>query len=237
MPPRERIGAVIPCRLDSTRLPRKVLRRVRGRALLDRVLDRCRGVAGLDLIVVATTDRAVDDPIADHAAAQGVLVYRGRLDDVGQRLLGAARAHDLDWIARVNADSPFVDPRLLEAAIATVRAGSVDFVTNLHPRTFPYGVSVELVRTQVYERLVELREGPEERDHPTQVLYRLVDRLRVRRIHKPGPPAGHLRLTIDAPGDLEWFGRMLDVMAKRGLSWERTGYEDAVALLQEGAVP
>ena len=237
MPPRERIGAVIPCRLDSTRLPGKVLRRVRGRALLDRVLDRCRGVTGLDLMVVATTDRAIDDPIADHAAAQGVPVYRGRLDDVAQRLLGAARAHDLDWIARVNADSPFVDPRLLEAAIVTVRAGSVDFVTNLHPRTFPYGVSVELVRTQVFEQLVELREASEERDHPTQVLYRLAHRLRVRRIHKPGPPAGHLRLTIDAPGDLEWFGRMLDVMAKRGLSWERTGYEDVVALLQEVAVP
>ncbi len=237
MPPRERIGAVIPCRLDSTRLPRKVLRRVRGRTLLDRVLDRCRGVTGLDLMVVATTDRAVDDPIADHAAAQGVPVYRGRLDDVAQRLLGAARAHDLDWIARVNADSPFVDPRLLKAAIVTVRAGSVDFVTNLHPRTFPYGVSVELVRTQVYEQLIELREASEERDHPTQVLYRLAHRLRVRRIHKPGPPAGHLRLTIDAPGDLEWFGRMLDVMEKRGLSWERTSYEDAVALLQEGAVP
>ena len=237
MPPRERIGAVIPCRLDSTRLPGKVLRRVRGRTLLDRVLDRCRGVTGLDLMVVATTDRAVDDPIADHAAAQGVPVYRGRLDDVAQRLLGAARAHDLDWIARVNADSPFVDPRLLKAAIVTVRAGSVDFVTNLHPRTFPYGVSVELVRTQVFEQLVELREASEERDHPTQVLYRLAHRLRVRRIHKPGPPAGHLRLTIDAPGDLEWFGRMLDVMEKRGLSWERTSYEDAVALLQEGAVP
>jgi len=237
MPPRERIGAVIPCRLDSTRLPGKVLRRVRGRTLLDRVLDRCRGVTGLDLMVVATTDRAVDDPIADHAAAQGVPVYRGRLDDVAQRLIGAARAHDLDWIARVNADSPFVDPRLLEAAIVTVRAGSVDFVTNLHPRTFPYGVSVELVRTQVYEQMVELREASEERDHPTQVLYRLAHRLRVRRIHKPGPPAGHLRLTIDAPGDLEWFGRMLDVMEKRGLSWERTSYEDAVALLQEGAVP
>ena len=237
MPPRERIGAVIPCRLDSTRLPGKVLRRVRGRTLLDRVLDRCRGVTGLDLMVVATTDRAVDDPIADHAAAQGVPVYRGRLDDVAQRLLGAARAHDLDWIARVNADSPFVDPPLLDVAIATVRAGSVDFVTNLHPRTFPYGVSVELVRTQVYEQLVELREASEERDHPTQVLYRLAHRLRVRRIHKPGPPAGHLRLTIDAPGDLEWFGRMLDVMAKRGLSWERTGYEDVVALLQEVAVP
>jgi len=188
-------------------------------------------------MVVATTDRAVDDPIADHAAAQGVPVYRGRLDDVAQRLIGAARAHDLDWIARVNADSPFVDPRLLKAAIVTVRAGSVDFVTNLHPRTFPYGVSVELVRTQVYEQMVELREASEERDHPTQVLYRLAHRLRVRRIHKPGPPAGHLRLTIDAPGDLEWFGRMLDVMEKRGLSWERTSYEDAVALLQEGAVP
>ena len=118
-----------------------------------------------------------------------------------------------------------------------MRTGAVDFVTNLRPPTFPRGVSVELVRTQVYERLLELREGHEECEHPTQVLYRLADSLRVRNIRKPGPPAGHLRLTIDEPRDLERFGCMLDVMEQRGLSWERAGYEDVVALLEEVAVP
>src|SRR5690606_25842088 len=75
---RPRFGAVVLCRMGSSRFPGKVLTPVLGRPLLKVVVDRLRLVPALrDNIVIATTRHAADDAIASFAEREGVGLFRG----------------------------------------------------------------------------------------------------------------------------------------------------------------
>jgi len=226
---KSRIGVVIPCRLDSQRLPGKVLADVGGAPLLRRLLERVESARDWDAVVLATTDRAEDDPIAAFGVAAGVDVFRGGLDDVAGRLLGAAESTGLDWFFRVNGDSPCVDPALLEAAVARIIVGDADFVTNLVPRRFPYGIAVEAVRTDVYRALAPRLEAEAARERPMSVLYD--SGLRVSRIEREGPSLAGIRLAVDAPADLIRLRRLFERIEPD--AWPRIGYAE-IATLCEG---
>jgi spore coat polysaccharide biosynthesis protein SpsF len=208
-----RIGAVIVGRLGSSRLPGKVLHHVRGRPLLEYVVARTERVAGLDAIVVATSDEPGDDPIADWAAARGLAVHRGPRDDVLARMLGAAHAHELDAVARVNGDSPWLDPELLGAAVARMRSEQPDLVTNLVPRTWPYGIAAEVATVAALAR-AHAAAGPQE--HATAPLYADPEGFATVALTSP-VDAADVRLVVDTEEDLRHFERLVDVLGSGAL--------------------
>ena len=54
---------IVQARMNSSRLPGKVLKEVLGKTLLEYQLERLKRVVNADKIVVATTIHAIDDPI------------------------------------------------------------------------------------------------------------------------------------------------------------------------------
>jgi 3-deoxy-manno-octulosonate cytidylyltransferase (CMP-KDO synthetase) len=58
--------AIIPARLASTRLPRKVLREIAGRPMLAHVYDAARGCSAIDEVIVATDSAEVADLCRSH---------------------------------------------------------------------------------------------------------------------------------------------------------------------------
>ena len=61
-----RIVGIIPARLNSERLPGKVLRNLAGRPMLQHVYDGARGCALLDSLLVAADSEAVRDYCVAH---------------------------------------------------------------------------------------------------------------------------------------------------------------------------
>ena len=53
---------------------------------------------------------------------------------------------------RISADSPFIDPNILEKSFNLFCNGNYDIVTNVFPPTFPKGMSVELMNFQTLEK-------------------------------------------------------------------------------------
>lgn len=224
-------GAIIVARLDSRRLPGKALAAVLGAPLLWYIVSRVQLVrAFAGRVVVATSDRPVDNLIADYCHAQGWPVFRGPADDVAGRVLACAQQHGWDWFARVNGDSPFTDPELLAEACEAAELGDFDLVTNLQPRSFPYGVSVELIRTQFYRQAYAQFRGPVDREHVTRYLYdRLADVRYINITHRGGDLSGE-RLTIDTPSELQAFRGFV---AGQHRDWLDVTYADAVRFFQQ----
>jgi len=183
-------GVIVQARMNSARVPGKVLRPLAGRPLLGHLLDRLRTL-GLP-VVVATSDDSSDDAIASFCVAEGVAVHRGSLDDVAERFVGAAREYDVDPIVRVSGDSPLLDPALVRRALALWEPGLL--VTNVRPRTFPTGQSVEAFELAALEG-AELTDDA--REHVTSTLY---EQLRVQNFSH-APDLSHLRLTLDTDED------------------------------------
>ncbi|MBF0624811.1 MAG: NTP transferase domain-containing protein [Magnetococcales bacterium] len=209
------IAAIVLSRFDSSRLPGKALRPIGGRPLMGRVLDRARRMVEVDFVVLATSDRPLDDPVANFAAAQGVRVFRGSGEDVAGRCRDCCRELGLIRFVRICGDSPFVDPVLADrlAAFAQAHGDEFDVVTNVFPRLWPIGNSIEVVSSEAMERLCDLTNRPSDREHVTNYFYDQPDRFRIRNFPPPDGPMRDFSMAVDDPEDLEkaeWMVRQLD---------------------------
>jgi spore coat polysaccharide biosynthesis protein SpsF len=193
-------GAIIVARMGSQRLPGKALRASLGWPLIEIVARRLL-LAGFtrERVVVATTDQPQDRQLADWCESFGLESYRGDECDVAARCLGCAESRGWRAFARINGDSPFVPGRLIHAALAEVEKGRRSFVTNLAPRSFPYGVSVEVVDTAMYHDSLDAMR-PDEAEHVTLHLYRALPERHQNLVCEAGDLSS-VRLTVDTAAD------------------------------------
>ena len=206
-----RIGAIIQARMTSRRLPGKVLAEVHGRPMLQYLLERVERCTELDLIVVATSTDPSDDPIESFCVERGVDYFRGPLNNVAERFREAARRQELDAFVRLCADSPLVDPALIDRAVATYRSGQTDLVTNVLGRSFPPGQSVEVISAPVFAEAVPHMSRADHREHVTSYFYdhREDFEIKVIRSDHDGPDVD---FAIDTPQDLERFRVLVAAM-------------------------
>jgi len=227
------VGAIIVCRLDSKRLPGKVLRTARGKPLLWYIISQCQELKiPENNIIVATSARKLDDPIADYCEQENVRVFRGSADDVADRIIKCSMANKLKYFIRVNADSPFLEPSLINHACDVATSSDYEIVTNLYPRTFPYGVSIELVRTDVFQAAYEQMSTPEHFEHVTLFFYQNMERFRYYNITSDGDNLSKIRLTVDTEQDWQEFERIVNEV---GEQWKSLSYLDAVELYRKEA--
>ncbi len=115
------VWAVLPARLDSRRLPGKVLADLDGHTMLEHVWRRVQRAACFDRIVVATDSARVGN-VARGFGAEVVLTERAESGTarVGQVIRDAGVA-----VVNVQADQPLLDPAHLVALVEGMRKGEV----------------------------------------------------------------------------------------------------------------
>jgi len=210
-----RLVAIVTARFSSKRLRGKVVRLLHDRPLLEHVLERLRSIDRLNEIVIATSTEPSDDPVAAFAANAGVICWRGPLKDVLTRVCGAAAARNADAVVRISGDSPLIDPAVIRRAINLFLESRADIVTNVFPRSFPKGQSVEILSRDGLDRLdCEAREM-DEREHVTRYAYSHPEAFVISNF-SAARPRPELELSVDTEAD---FQRAAALLAKcRSLS-------------------
>ncbi|HEX9701701.1 MAG TPA: NTP transferase domain-containing protein [Rhodospirillales bacterium] len=196
------IPVLIFARMDSERLPGKALTPVSGRPLLARVIDRVKRSAAGRPIVVCTSKRAADDPIAALAKREGVGIMRGATADVLGRALACAGEKGFDHVVRISGDSPFIDPALIDRMIAIHRDEKPDLTTNVAPRTYPPGASVEVIAVAALRRAAAETDDAGDREHVTRYLYAHPAAFSIRNERAPAGRYDGVSLTVDTPADM-----------------------------------
>lgn len=195
-----KVVGVVTARLSSRRLPGKVLLPLLGRPMLSHTIDRLLAVKRLDAVVIATSVDRSDDPIAMFAQGLGVSCWRGDLHNVLGRVRGAAIAYNADAVVRISGDSPLIDKAIVQTAIELFLEEAAELVTNVFPRSYPKGQSVEIISRGALERLHLEANRPEDREHVTRYAYQFPDRFKIRNfscLH----PRPDLQLSVDTPED------------------------------------
>jgi spore coat polysaccharide biosynthesis protein SpsF len=197
--------AIIQARMESSRLPGKVLLDIAGEPMLVRVVERTRRADNLDNVVVATTIHASDDPVAALCVRRGYPCYRGSMHDVLDRYYQAAKRFQAQVVVRVTADCPVIDPDLIDEAVAALIEAKADFVANRLPppwrRSYPIGLDIEVCTFQALERAWVEAGQPQHREHVMPYLYEVEGRFKTLLLHHD-PDYGYLRWTVDTPQDL-----------------------------------
>jgi len=210
-------GAVIQARMSSTRLPGKVLKSLpygNDTTVLERIVGRLRDARSLDAIVVATSTNAEDDPVEATALLAGVPCYRGPLDDVVRRYLGAAEIHEFDRIVRITGDCPCVDPGIVDAVVALHEASGAEFTSNVLPRSFPKGLDVEVAEIATLRAIDAEAVERVDREHVFTYAYRTgLERFRIANLTAPQELTDpNLRVTLDTLADYALISAVFDLL-------------------------
>jgi spore coat polysaccharide biosynthesis protein SpsF len=178
-----KITVVIQARTGSTRLPGKVLLPVAGAPLLQRMIERVCAARTPSEVVIATTELAIDDPICDVARAAGVACVRGHATDCLDRHVAAARATSADAVVKIPSDCPLIDPATIDRVLRSyVEEADVDYVSNLHPPTWPDGFDVEVMTRGALETAWREATRPLDREHTTPFLWDNPERFLTRNV-------------------------------------------------------
>jgi len=178
-------GVIIFSRMDSERLPGKAMIDISGRSLLGRVIDRANLVKNVKHVIVATSTRSIDNSIAYFAESEGVEVFRGEANDVSARALSACKAFKLDKFARICGDRPFFDPELVSSLLQIHNELDVDVVTTMFPRTYPPGLTTEIISTNALEFAMSKTKNLEDREHVTNFIYRESGLFKIHNVDAP----------------------------------------------------
>ena len=212
--------AIVQGRMSSSRFPGKVLCQARGKPLLDYLIERLKGSLCLEGIIIATSTDPSDDPIEEFCRKRKLEFYRGPLHNVANRFLEIVEIFRLNQFVRICADSPLIDPEIVDAGIKLFETKEYDIVTNCLKRTFPKGESVEIISSEAFKRGFLEMEGPEDYEHIMSYFYGHADRFRILNMEETsGPDYSEINLSIDTREDFETFLKLLGQMRKTYASY------------------
>ncbi len=220
-------AAIIQARMGSNRLPGKVMRLLAGRPLLWYVIDRVKCAENLDQVVVATSDKSLDDVIEKFCSSIDVFCFRGSENDVLDRYYRAAKEVKAEAVVRITADCPLIDPAIIDRIIEMFLTGRYDYVSNVNPPTYPDGLDTEVFSFDVLEKMWREATLNSEREHVTLYLRNRLDNFRVGNLENSSDFSG-LRWTVDEPWDLEFVRSVYSHFENT-----RFGMDDLIKLLKD----
>jgi spore coat polysaccharide biosynthesis protein SpsF len=211
-----KLVVVIQARTGSTRFPNKVLTPLAGAPLLRRMTERVlAGRSDFDVVIATTTDQA-DDPIRDLCGKMKIKCFSGHPVDLLDRHYRAAIAAGADAVAKVPSDCPLIDPAVIDRVIGRFLnlAGKVDYVSNLHPPTYPDGNDVEVMTIDALRQAWLEATRSFEREHTTPFIWERPERFRTENVEwETGLDLSMThRWTIDYPEDYRFINAVYNAL-------------------------
>lgn len=208
----KKIAAIIQARMNSTRLPGKVLKKILGRPMLGYLLERVSKSKYLNQIIIATSVREDDKKIVEFAKQFGVTTFTGSETDVLDRYLKAAEKNSVDIIIRIGADSPLEDPEIIDMVIERHLLSQADCTHNLclYGSNMPDGVDLEVINFTALQKSWECGTSPHHREHVDEYIYEHPEIFKIETVSGPewlNRP--NYRLTVDYQEDFELVTEIL----------------------------
>jgi len=208
------IDCIIQARMGSTRLPGKVMMNIDKNIVLSYVIDQLGNSKKLDKIIIATTNLKEDDIIVNFLNKKKIKVFRGDSKNVLDRYYQCAKKFSCKNIVRITADNPLIDPIIVDEVIDKFFSNSYDYVSNTHPRTFPYGTEVEVFSFQSLEKVWKNANKPSEKEHVTPYFYNNKNKFKISNV-KYSEDISHLHWTVDRENDLKLVKKIVLNIKKR----------------------
>ena len=216
-----KVGIIVVCRYNSSRLPGKILRSIEGKPLLTYILERLEQSKYSENIVVATSDQATDEPVVEYCKNHQIPYFRGDLINVSQRFANCMKHFNFDYGVRINGDNIFTDHKLVDQAIKIALSEQYDFVSNVKGRTFPTGMSVEVVSSEFYQKQIVNFNEDRYLEHVTLYFY---ENESAGNFHyftnKEMEEAKGLKMAVDTRNDFNFVSSIIKKMNKPHFSYD-----------------
>jgi 3-deoxy-manno-octulosonate cytidylyltransferase (CMP-KDO synthetase) len=125
-----KVVSVIPARLGSTRLPRKVLADICGRPLVQHVWERVSQATNINTVIVVTDSQEVIQVVSGWGGK--ALLTDPACQSGTERIAAILGELDADLILNVQGDEPLVDPGMLNDLIDGWMSAPCDLITPVY---------------------------------------------------------------------------------------------------------
>lgn len=200
-----KIVASIEARMNSSRLPGKVLFDLCGKPVLLHIYERLKKSKYIDDVVIATSTAESDDVVSEFALLHNMCCYRGSEEDVLERLLQAHDYMKTDIVVEITGDSPLIDVEIVDETIKLYLENNVDYVSNTLVRSHPIGVRSQIFSIDILRECENLAKSKSDREHVTTFIcknddkkYKLLNFKAKKELNYP-----KMRLTLDYPEDYQ----------------------------------
>ncbi|MFB9842401.1 cytidylyltransferase domain-containing protein [Mucilaginibacter ginsenosidivorans] len=210
----QKILIVVQARMSSGRLPGKVMLPLLGKSLLARMIERLQMSKYQPEIMIATSVNPDDDILEKEAKHIGVACFRGSLNNLLERHYLAAIRYGADIVLKIPSDCPLIDPRIVDHVLDFFfkNEGKYDYISNLHPATWPDGNDVEVMTMYCLEQTCRLATRALELEHTTPYIWENPDQFRIGNVvwaTGKDYSMSH-RFTIDYQEDYEFIKRVYE---------------------------
>ena len=162
---------IIQARISSSRLPGKIMLSVCGKPLLLHLVERIKKSKEINKVIIATSKKTEDDLIFDLCKKKKIYVYRGSSDNLLSRYFQCAKKFRTDIIVRITSDCPLMDVKLIDKMIIKYLEKPVDYLSNIHPPTYPDGYDVEIFPFKILKKVKKYAQKDYEKEHVTPYLW------------------------------------------------------------------
>lgn len=201
------VNVIVQARMNSTRLPGKVMREIDGKPLIGYLLDRLYVTTQPDKIVIAIPKDDKRSPLGKYLRKVGADIAYGPEQDVAARFAAAIEKYPCDAFVRICSDSPLIDPQLVNMAAKALKIShQLVFVTHGLG-----GTLVEGAQSDLFLRALP-RMDQEEREHVTLFFKR------------------RLSLAVDTEEDFTRVASVITAMDGNHLAY---GHNECVEILEQ----
>ncbi len=221
------IATIIQARMNSSRFPNKVLKKINSKPLIEYLIDQV-AFKNIDMpIIVATSVKKTDQEIVDYCMHKNLEYYRGDLVNVASRFYNIIKIYNLDFFVRVCADSPLLDGNLIKKAVAYADK-NIDIITNVMPRSYPKGQSVEVVNCKTFLSYYEKLSDEEDLEHVTKYFYKNPTFFNIINL-KNDKDCSSVNLAVDTKQDFQKVAKIICKLEKKHYKysyWEIIGKDN-----------
>lgn len=208
-----KIGAIVACRMKSSRLKSKATLEILGKASVERCLENTLKIEGINEVVLATSTLDEDAVLEKYDLNGQVKFWQGDPDDVISRYIGACDAFDIDVVVRITADCPLVSPEIAKVLLDHHFKSGADYTA---AKNCAVGTACEIYNTEALKRVIKLLGKAEYSEYMTWYLQNNQHIFKVELVDLPEEMIRDYRLTLDHPEDLELFCRLYEKLEVAG---------------------
>lgn len=193
---------IIQARSNSKRFKNKVLHLIYGIPIIQHIVNRIKQSKKMTKLIVSSSSKKSDDNLISYLKKNRIKFFRGDLENVAMRLYETAKANKAKSFVRISGDSPLIDPKLLDKAIKiSLKEKKYDIVTNVFPRTFPKGQSVEVIKTSIIKKYSK-NFSKLDKEHVTKYFYDNSNKFLIKNFTFNGKNK-IIKLSVDTKKDLK----------------------------------
>lgn len=206
---KEKVGAIIQARIDSSRFYRKIFTNLAGKPVLEHVVNKLKKSKFIDEIIVATSNDINDFEIIEWCKSKGIKYFIGEKYDVLSRFYNCALEYELDSIVRVTSDNPLMDINIVDKVISLYQ-NKYDYVANNIKKTFPHGLDVEVFNFYSLEKSFFDTNIVSHKEHVTQYIRHNPNLFKIYNYEAKGN-YHHIRITLDTKEDYKLINEVVRI--------------------------